>query len=214
MKLPIVSDIHGNWPALRAVMEAEPEADRTLCLGDLVNRFGGSRIGSSRVKLANVKDCLKRHLIAEGQDPRKAAADQLVKDRVDVLHTIGSDDTNTAAADLAANLEDLRLIKSCADLAVECALRREAGVIGHDEEQGGVLRAIEFPRVNGGKPFNIDTPWFEQLLNEIGQPKGGRIGARHGTIREPLGPSRRAPVAASCAMAPRNACLRAPGFLC
>jgi hypothetical protein len=37
MKLPIVSDIHGNWPALRAVMEAEPDADRTLCLGDLVN---------------------------------------------------------------------------------------------------------------------------------------------------------------------------------
>ena len=32
------------------------------------------------------------------------AADQLVADGVDVLHTIGGDDTNTAAADLAAFL--------------------------------------------------------------------------------------------------------------
>ena len=32
------------------------------------------------------------------------AADQLVKDGVEVLHTIGGDDTNTAAADLAAFL--------------------------------------------------------------------------------------------------------------
>lgn len=35
----ILSDVHGNWPALRAVLEAEPDADRILCLGDLVN-FG------------------------------------------------------------------------------------------------------------------------------------------------------------------------------
>lgn len=37
MKLLIVSDIHGKWPALRAVLEAEFNADRILCLGDLVN---------------------------------------------------------------------------------------------------------------------------------------------------------------------------------
>jgi hypothetical protein len=36
MNLLIISDIHGNWPALRAVLEAEPDVDRTLCLGDLV----------------------------------------------------------------------------------------------------------------------------------------------------------------------------------
>jgi len=62
---------------------------------------GGSPIGNSRVKLTNVKDCVKRGLVKEGQDPQKVAADQLVKDGVDVLHTIGGDDTNTAAADLA-----------------------------------------------------------------------------------------------------------------
>jgi len=343
----------------------------------LLHRFGGSVIGNSRVKLTNVKDCIKRGLVKEGEDPQKVAADQLVKDGVDVLHTIGGDDTNTAAADLAAflaqnnygltviglpktvdndvfpikqslgawtaaeqgaryfwnvvaennsnprmlivhevmgrscgwltaataveyrklldraewlpelglgretyevhgvfipemavdiaaeaarlrdvmdkvdcvnifvsegagvesivaemqakgqevprdafghvkldavnpgkwfgdqfaqmigaektlvqksgyfarasaaNVEDIRLIKSCADLAVECALRREAGVIGHDDDNNFVLRAIEFPRIKGGKPFNIDTPWFNQTLAEIGQTKGAKVETGH-----------------------------------
>ena len=69
----------------------------------------------------------------------------------------------------AANAEDLRLIKSMTDLAVECALKGEAGVIGHDEEQGDVLRAIEFPRIAGGKAFDVSQPWFGALLADIGQ---------------------------------------------
>jgi pyrophosphate--fructose-6-phosphate 1-phosphotransferase len=343
----------------------------------ILHRHGGSPIGNSRVKLTNVKDCVKRGLVKEGQDPQKVAAEQLIKDGVDVLHTIGGDDTNTAAAALAAflaknnyglsviglpktidndvypirqslgawtaagqgaryfrnvvaehganprmlivhevmgrncgwltaatardyrklldheefapglgltraclevhgvyipemavdiaaeaarlkaimdaqdnvnifisegagvesivaeltakgqdvprdafghvkldavnpgkwfgeqfakmigaektlvqksgyfaraaaaNVDDLRLIKSCTDLAVECALRRESGVIGHDEDHGGVLRAIEFPRIKGGKPFNIDTPWFTETLAAIGQPKGARVVVKH-----------------------------------
>jgi len=343
----------------------------------LLQKFGGSVIGNSRVKLTNAKDCVKRGLVQEGQDPQKVAADQLVKDGVDVLHTIGGDDTNTAAADLAAflaqnnygltviglpktvdndvfpikqslgawtaaeqgaryfwnvvaennsnprmlivhevmgrscgwltaataveyrklldraewlpdlglsrdtyevhgifvpemhvdlaaeakrlravmdtvdcvnifvsegagveaivaemqakgqevprdafghikldavnpgkwfgeqfaqmigaektlvqksgyfarasaaNAEDIRLIKSCADLAVECAMRREAGVIGHDEDNGNVLRAIEFPRIKGGKPFDIDAPWFEKALGAIGQAKGKKVSSAH-----------------------------------
>ncbi|NBT44712.1 MAG: pyrophosphate--fructose-6-phosphate 1-phosphotransferase [Gammaproteobacteria bacterium] len=343
----------------------------------LLHRFGGSPIGNSRVKLTNVKDCVKRGLVAEGQDPQKIAADQLVKDGVDILHTIGGDDTNTAAADLAAflakndygltviglpktvdndvfpirqslgawtaaeqgaryfrnvvaetganprmlivhevmgrncgwltaataleyrklldreewvpqiglareaydvaavfvpemevniadeakrlrslmdqhdavnifisegagvdaivaemqakgqeiprdafghikldainpgkwfgeqfaemlgaekvlvqksgyfaraaaaNSDDLRLIKSCTDLAVECAFKRESGVIGHDEDNGNVLRAIEFPRIKGGKPFDIDTPWFVEVLQSIGQPKGKKVDVSH-----------------------------------
>jgi pyrophosphate--fructose-6-phosphate 1-phosphotransferase len=343
----------------------------------LLQNFGGSVIGNSRVKLTNVKDCVKRGLVKEGEDPQKVAADQLVRDNVEILHTIGGDDTNTAAADLAAflarnnfgltviglpktvdndvipirqslgawtaaeqgaryfrnvvaennsnprmlivhevmgrncgwltaatalayrkllaasdwlpelglsresyevhglfipemaidltaeatrlravmdkidcvnifvsegagveaivaemqakgqevpldafghikldainpgkwfgeqfaqmigaektlvqksgyfaraaaaNIDDMRLIKSCADLAVECAFRREPGVIGHDEERGNVLRAIEFSRIKGGKPFDIDTPWFCETLAEIGQTKGGRVEVGH-----------------------------------
>jgi diphosphate-dependent phosphofructokinase len=354
------------------VVTPEVRADASI-----LTRFGGSAIGNSRVKLTNVKDCVKRGLVAEGEDPQKKAADQLVKDGVDVLHTIGGDDTNTAAAELAKflakndypltviglpktidndvfpirqslgawtaaeqgalyfenvvaehnanprmlivhevmgrhcgwltaatareymdlldhddflpelgltaerlavhgvyipemaidleaeasrlkeildeidnvnvfisegagvpdivrqmeaegetvprdafghvkldavnpgkyfadriakkigaekvlvqksgyfsraaapNTEDLRLIKSCADLAVQCALEGTGGVIGHDEDRDNVLRAIEFERIKGGKPFDIDTDWFEELLAEIGQPKGARVDTSH-----------------------------------
>jgi pyrophosphate--fructose-6-phosphate 1-phosphotransferase len=79
----------------------------------------------------------------------------------------------------AANSDDLRLIKSCTDLAVECAFKRESGVIGHDEDNGNVLRAIEFPRIKGGKPFDIDTPWFVEVLQSIGQPKGKKVDVSH-----------------------------------
>ena len=83
------------------------------------------------------------------------------------------------ARSAAANSDDLRLIHSCVDLAVECALRREGGVIGHDEERGDVLRAIEFDRIAGGKPFNIDVPWFGELLEGIGQAKGDKVHVEH-----------------------------------
>ncbi|AEG44560.1 pyrophosphate--fructose-6-phosphate 1-phosphotransferase [Isoptericola variabilis] len=334
----------------------------------VLHRFGGSPIGNSRVKLTNAADCVKRGLVAEGQDPLHVAAEQLKADGVDVLHTIGGDDTNTTAADLAAylhengyeltvvglpktidndvvpirqslgawtaaeeaagfaaniigehrsgprmlivhevmgrhcgwltaaaaaeyrtwldgqewvpslgltrerwdvhavflpelaididaeaerlkgvmdeignvniflsegagmheivaqleaageevqrdpfghvkldtinpgqwfakqfaeklgaekvmvqksgyysraaaaNAEDLRLIKSMTDYAVECALRGEPGVIGHDEEDGGRLKAIAFPRIAGGKAFDVSQEWFAEMLSSIGQP--------------------------------------------
>jgi diphosphate-dependent phosphofructokinase len=343
----------------------------------ILHRHGGSPIGNSRVKLTNVVDCLKRGLVKEGQDPLKVAAEQLTRDGVTILHTIGGDDTNTTAADLAkylktnnynltvvglpktidndvfpirqslgawtaaeegarffanvvneqsanprmliihevmgrncgwltaetarvyrkqlahkeyvpgfnldrhhqdidavyvpemaidiaaeakrlklamdrkdcvnifvsegagveaivkemesrgeqierdafghvkldkvnvgqwfskqfakligaektlvqksgyfsraaaANAEDLRLIKSMVDLAVDCGLRGESGVIGHDEDRGNVLRAIEFPRIKGGKPFDTGVAWFDELLKGIGQPVGKRIAVAH-----------------------------------
>ncbi len=343
----------------------------------VLHRYGGSPIGNSRVKLTNVEDCIKRGYIQEGQDPQQVAADQLVKDGVEILHTIGGDDTNTAAADLAAflkannyelrviglpktvdndvfpirqslgawtaaehgadffenvvaehganprmlivhevmgrncgwltaatalayqsrlhakewvpgiglskerrsvhgvyipemavdigneaarlrrvmdstdcvnifisegagvadivkemeakgeevprdafghvrldkvnpgawfgkqfaamigaekvlvqksgyyaraaaaNAEDLRLIKSCTDTAVDVAINGGAGVIGHDEDQDNRLRAIEFERIKGGKPFDIDEPWFAELLESIGQAKGEQQETAH-----------------------------------
>ncbi len=82
-------------------VEVTPEVREKAAL---LHRFGGSPIGNSRVKLTNVKDCVKRGLVKEGQDPLHVAAEQLTQDGVDVLHTIGGDDTNTTAADLAAYL--------------------------------------------------------------------------------------------------------------
>jgi len=68
--------------------------------------FGGTPIGNSRVKLTNAADCVKKGYVSEGQDPLDVAANQLSKDRIDVLHTIGGDDTNTMAAALANHLEN------------------------------------------------------------------------------------------------------------
>ncbi len=343
----------------------------------ILHGHGGSPIGNSRVKLTNIADCVKRGLVKEGQDPLKVAAEQLTKDGITILHTIGGDDTNTTAAELAkylkrnnyiltvvglpktidndvfpirqslgawtaaeqgarffgnvvneqsanprmliihevmgrncgwltaetarvyrkqisqreyvpgfnldrqhqdvdavyvpemaidiaaeakrlkltmdrkdcvnifvsegagveaivkemesrgevierdafghvkldkvnvgawfskqfakligaektlvqksgyfaraaaANAEDLRLIKSMVDLAVDCGLRGESGVIGHDEDHGNVLRAIEFPRIKGGKPLDISVGWFDELLKGIGQPLGKKMAVAH-----------------------------------
>ena len=68
--------------------------------------FGGSPIGNSRVKLTNVDDCTKRGLVKPGEIPLKVAAERLQADKVDILHTIGGDDTNTTAADLANYLHE------------------------------------------------------------------------------------------------------------
>ena len=353
---------HGLLTGTKIVVDAEARAS-----AGILHRFGGSPIGNSRVKLTNAADCVKRGLVQEGQDPLQVAAEQLKADGVDVLHTIGGDDTNTTAADLAAyleahgyhltvvglpktidndiipikqslgawtaaeeaagfaanvigehrsgprmlivhevmgrhcgwltaaaaasyrtwldtqqwvpsiglsrerwdihavflpelaldieaeatrlravmdeignvniflsegagmheivaqleaagaevlrdafghvrldtinpghwfakqfakllgaektmvqksgyysraaaaNAEDLRLIKSMTDFAVESALKGESGVIGHDEEDGDRLKAIAFPRIAGGKAFDTSVPWFGELLADIGQ---------------------------------------------
>ncbi|MBF0319610.1 MAG: pyrophosphate--fructose-6-phosphate 1-phosphotransferase [Nitrospirae bacterium] len=69
-----------------------------------------------------------------------------------------------------ANKQDLMLIKSMVDLAVEMAVKGVPGIVGHDEERHDVLRAIEFERIKGGKPFNPEISWYKTLLKEIGQP--------------------------------------------
>ena len=59
--------------------------------------LGGSPIGNNEVKLTNKEDCIKKGYVKAGENPLKIAADQLIKDEVTILHTIGGDDTNTAA---------------------------------------------------------------------------------------------------------------------
>ena len=72
---------------------------------NVLHAHGGTPLGNSRVKLTNVADCVRRGLVRQGEDPLKVAANQLVKDGITILHTIGGDDTNTTAADLAAYLK-------------------------------------------------------------------------------------------------------------
>lgn len=72
----------------------------------ILYEFGGSPIGNSRVKLTNIEDCVKNDYVKKGENPLQVAAKQLVADKVDILHTIGGDDTNTMAAELAKYLKD------------------------------------------------------------------------------------------------------------
>jgi pyrophosphate--fructose-6-phosphate 1-phosphotransferase len=76
-----------------------------------------------------------------------------------------------------ADETDLLLIKSMADYAVGCALRGISGVVGHDEENGDQLRAIEFDRIKGGKRFNLAEPSYVKLLASIGQPETAGVAA-------------------------------------
>mgnify|MGYP003323007156 FL=1 len=72
----------------------------------ILYNFGGSPIGNSRVKLTNTDDCVKRGYVGKNGDPIKVATNQLIKDQVDILHTIGGDDTNTMAAQLSSYLNE------------------------------------------------------------------------------------------------------------
>ena len=75
------------------------------------------------------------------------------------------------ARSAAANAADLELIRAMVHMAVDCGLKGVPGVIGHDEERGNELRAIEFSRIKGGKRFDVNTKWFTGMLDGIGQPR-------------------------------------------
>ena len=67
----------------------------------------------------------------------------------------------------AANAFDLNLIQSCVDYAVECALKGQSGLIGHDEQQADRLRCIEFERVSGGKPLDVNRSDVKAFFRTI-----------------------------------------------
>ena len=71
---------------------------------ELLYKFGGSVLGNSRVKLTNIADCVKKGYVNKGENPLQVAAEQLEKDKITILHTIGGDDTNLTAASLADHL--------------------------------------------------------------------------------------------------------------
>lgn len=76
-----------------------PESDWDSC--EALNFLGGSPIGNSRVKLTNIKDCIARGYCKEDETPLEVASQRLIADQINVIHTIGGDDTNTQAAELS-----------------------------------------------------------------------------------------------------------------
>ncbi len=103
-EVEIIGYRHGYQGLLRG--DYLPVTPEVRAGAGLLKKFGGSPLGNSRVKLTNVKDLVKRGLVTEGADPLQVAAERLAADGIDVLHTIGGDDTNTTAADLAAYLHE------------------------------------------------------------------------------------------------------------
>jgi len=68
-----------------------------------------------------------------------------------------------------SNNEDLNLIKNSASIAVESALNGKSGVIGLDTDNKNKLGLIDFYKIKGGKPFDINIDWFQNMLTDIGQ---------------------------------------------
>jgi pyrophosphate--fructose-6-phosphate 1-phosphotransferase len=131
-------------------------------------------------------------MIARGEEVKRDAFGHVALDKVNVgewfskrlTKLIGAERTLVQksgyfARSAAANAEDLKLIREMAHVAVDCALRGEPGLVGHDEERGGSLRAIEFPRIKGGKSFDLDAPWFQNMVQAIGMTRAERIHVAH-----------------------------------
>ena len=131
-------------------------------------------------------------MIARGEEVKRDAFGHVALDKVNVgdwfskrlTKLVGADRTLVQksgyfARSAAANAEDLKLIREMAHVAVDCALRGEPGVVGHDEERGGNLRAIELDRIKGGKPFAVDAKWFTDMVQAIGMTRAERIHVAH-----------------------------------
>ena len=69
----------------------------------------------------------------------------------------------------APNKFDQDLIKQSAAYAVQCVLNNQSGVVGLNEEENDVLSIINFDRIKGGKPFDHNCTWFQEILHDIGQ---------------------------------------------
>ena len=64
------------------------------------------------------------------------------------------------------NKADLDLIFKTSDLAVENAIKMNSGVVGIDQNNNK-LTCIDFDRIKGGKPFDINVEWFKKMIEEI-----------------------------------------------
>jgi pyrophosphate--fructose-6-phosphate 1-phosphotransferase len=100
------ADLMGYHAGFRGLLTGESVAITSAerAAAHILKQHGGSPLKNSRVNLNNAEDCLKRGLISPGQNPLTVAGEQLKRDGVTILHTIGGDDTNTTAATLAGHL--------------------------------------------------------------------------------------------------------------
>lgn len=176
-------DVDAVWvPEMEIDLDAEVERlNQKMDEHDSVNIFLSEGAGMDNV-IAEMK--------AIGQEPAKDAFGHYRLDDVNVgkwfatqlQDRLGAEKvliqkSGYFARSAAPNDDDLDLIKASARHAAEAALEGESGVAGLDEDNGDIMSTIAFPRIKGGKPFDIDESWFTTLLDDLGQPKGNRIEA-------------------------------------
>ena len=156
-------DIEGEAKRLRTIMDEQGNVNIFLSEGAGMHEIVAQIEASGQKVERDPFGHVKLDTINPGQWFAKQFAELLGAEKVMVQK---SGYYSRAAA---ANAEDLRLIKAMTDLAVQSAFEGKAGVIGHDEEDNNKLKAIEFPRIAGGKAFNVNEAWFTELLSGIGQ---------------------------------------------
>ena len=131
-------------------------------------------------------------MLARGEEVKRDAFGHVALDKVNVgdwfskrlAQLVGAErvlvqKSGYFARSAKANDEDRALIREMAHVAVDSGLAGAPGLVGHDEERGNELRAIELPRVRGGKPFDTQASWFGEMLDAIGQPMGEPLEAVH-----------------------------------
>ena len=109
-----------------------------------------------------VPNLLHFHLFLPSWNPNEFAR-KIIADKVLVQKS------GYFARSAKPNEKDLGLIFQTADLAVDCALNGQSGVVGLDEDNNNQLACIEFDRIKGGKQLNPQTDWFQSMIREIGQ---------------------------------------------
>ena len=169
-------DVHAIWiPELKLDLVAEGERLKKLMdEHGCINVFFGEGTGKEEI----VRDMESRgeevprdafgHVSLAKVNPGQYFATHLAK-------SIGAEKTLVQksgyfARSAAANEFDRDLIGNCAKAGVASAIAGVSGCMGEDEDkEGHPIRAIEFERVKGGKPFDISQDWFQQMVKETGQ---------------------------------------------
>jgi len=126
---------------------------------DILYSFGGTFLGNSRVKLTNKEDCIKNKYIKRNESPLEVAANQLMKDKVDILHTIGGDDTNATAGELVDYLK-----KNGYDLTVVGIPKTIDNDVYPIKQTLGALSAAEQTSVFFENIVNENTTSSRQLI--------------------------------------------------
>ena len=132
-------------------------------------------------------------MLARGEEPKRDAFGHVKLDTINpgswfakqFAGMVGAEKTMVQksgyfARSAAANDEDLALIRACADLAVDAALRGESGVIGQDEERRRrAARRASSPGSRAARRSTRPSRGSASCSSEIGQPLGTLVPSTH-----------------------------------